>query len=260
MRYPNLVTAALDAIMVEFEPRIDRQINAQVIALQQHLQHCEAILEMVPSYRCLMVYYNPLQHSEAAIREVIAEALTQPLASQQQQQRLWHIEVCYDPRLGLDLTAVAAQSKLSIEAVAALHSEPEYLVYTLGFAPGFAYLGDVPEPLRLPRLATPRQQVPALSVAIAQQQTAIYPQQSPGGWLVLGRALTLPPLEAGDRVRFVPISWQHYQRQLEASAAQPSAKCAAESAAKSVAKSAAKSSVESAAKSAATNTAKSKPL
>lgn len=212
MNYPNLVTAALDAVMVEFEPRIDPQVNAQVIALQQHLQHCEEILEMVPSYRCLMVYYNPLKHSEAAICDLIQVALKQPLATQQQQQRLWHIQVCYDPRLGLDLTAVAEQSQLSVEAVVALHSEPEYLVYTLGFAPGFAYLGDVPEPLRLPRLATPRQQVPALSVAIAQQQTAIYPQPSPGGWLVLGRALELPQLAAGDRVRFVPISWEQYQQ------------------------------------------------
>jgi KipI family sensor histidine kinase inhibitor len=214
MSQVTVVTAALDAVMVEFEALIDAGINAEVIALQQCLAQCEQVLELVPSYRCLMVYYNPLKHREADMRELIAWALAQPVATERQQQQLRRIEVCYDPQLGLDLAAVAAQTKLTLEQVIALHCEPEYLVYTLGFAPGFAYLGDVPEPLRLPRLATPRQQVPALSVAIAQQQTAIYPQTSPGGWLVLGRALELPQLAAGDRVRFVPISWAQYQQRL----------------------------------------------
>lgn len=202
----QLVSAAIDALMVEFAPRIDAEVTAQVLALQQWLQQQPEVVELVPSYRCLLVYYQPLTHSEAQLRAVIARGLaaTAEAALPQGQQHV--IEVCYEPELGLDLTAVAERLQQPVEQIIAWHTEPNYLVYTLGFAPGFAYMGEVPEPLRLPRLATPRQVVPALSVAIANQQTAIYPDRSPGGWLILGQALALPELQAGDRVQFQAIS------------------------------------------------------
>lgn len=213
----NLVTAAIDAVMVEFERRIDRQINAQVHALAANLEQADEIVELVPSYRCLLVYYNPLKHSEAQIRAIILEALQQPLIARPETTHRHTIEVCYHPSLALDSELISSQTGLNAAAQAALHSSVDYGVYTLGFAPGFAYLGDLPAALQLPRLATPRAAVPARSVAIANQQTAVYPHSSPGGWLIIGRALTVPQLSAGDSVRFIAISLADYQARAIAS-------------------------------------------
>ncbi|WP_127347881.1 5-oxoprolinase subunit B family protein [Pseudidiomarina mangrovi] len=211
MNSVNLVTAAIDAVMVEFQRRIDRQVNAQVHALAALLAEADQVVELVPSYRCLLVYYNPLKHSEQQIRELILQAVQQPLTVTPESTLNHLIEVCYHPSLALDSELISTQTGLSSAAQASLHSGEDYCVYTLGFAPGFAYLGDLPPALQLPRLATPRAAVPALSVAIANQQTAIYPHSSPGGWLIIGRALALPQLSAGDRVRFVAISLADYQ-------------------------------------------------
>lgn len=211
MSQVNLVTAALDAVMVEFEARIDRSINAQVHALKAQLESAEEVIELVPSYRCLLVYYNPLKHTEQQLRRLIMTTLEKPLTAATVAPLCHTVEVCYDPSLALDSALICSQTGLSHEQWVALHSGSDYWVYTLGFAPGFAYLGDVPAALQLPRLATPRAKVPALSVAIANQQTAVYPQSSPGGWLIVGRALALPSWSAGDQVRFVPIPLAAYQ-------------------------------------------------
>lgn len=215
MNQIKLVTAALDALMVEFENRIDRAINAQVHALKTRLQSAPEVLELVPSYRCLLVYYNPLKHSEQQLKQLILTALEQPLPSSVEATEIQSIEVCYDPSVALDSELISAQTGLNTEQLAALHSGSDYWVYTLGFAPGFAYLGDLPQALQLPRLATPRAKVPALSVAIANQQTAVYPHSSPGGWLIIGRAVALPQLRAGQRVRFVAVSLADYQARVE---------------------------------------------
>ena len=215
MNQIKLVTAALDALMVEFENRIDRSINTQVHALKTRLQSAPEVLELVPSYRCLLVYYNPLKHSEQQLKQVILTALEQPLPSSVEATEIQSIEVCYDPSVALDSELISAQTGLNTEQLAALHSGSDYWVYTLGFAPGFAYLGDLPQALQLPRLATPRAKVPALSVAIANQQTAVYPHSSPGGWLIIGRAVALPQLRAGQRVRFVAVSLADYQARVE---------------------------------------------
>mgnify|MGYP000017658001 CR=1 FL=1 len=210
------VTAAADALMVEFAPQIDLSINAQVHRLARLIEvdGSPLICEVVPSYRSLLIYYDVLHCAEAQVRslllpligQVLDESVSGALATQAMRGTLHQVEVCYAPDLGLDIVAVADALGGSIDDVIRLHTAPEYHVYTLGFAPQFAYLGDVDERLRLPRHATPRQKVPAGSVAIAGQQTAIYPQISPGGWQILGRTACIPTLKAGDRVRFVAIS------------------------------------------------------
>lgn len=212
----RFVTAAADALMIEFAAQIDLTINAQVHRLVQLIQTHDGagIIEVVPSYRSVLVYYDVLNYSEAQVRNSLAPWVSQVLderesgALQQFQNSgtLHQIQVCYDAEFGLDIVAVADALGGTIEDVIKLHTAPEYHVYTLGFAPRFAYLGDVDERLRLPRHATPRQKVPAGSVAIAGQQTAIYPSVSPGGWQILGRAAHLPELKAGDRVRFIAVS------------------------------------------------------
>jgi KipI family sensor histidine kinase inhibitor len=135
--------------------------------------------------------------------------------------RIWHIPVCYDAAVAPDLPAVAAAAGLSVEEAAALHASRGYTVYLMGFSPGFPYLGDLDPRLVLPRRPDPRPRVPAGSVAIATTHTAIYPQDTPGGWHLVGRtparlfdATGTPPalLAPGDEVRFVPVSLAEYER------------------------------------------------
>lgn len=214
---PRIIAAAVDAVMVEFAAVISPQVNRQVHALASWLeqQHSELIVELVPAYRTLMVYYNIALASESEVRQLINKGLGQLKsdAGQPAEQRsVIAVEVCYDPQVALDMDTVADLTGCSVEEIIRLHTEPDYLVYALGFAPGFAYMGDVPERLRLPRLDTPRQKVPAGSVAIANQQTAIYPRQSPGGWRIIGRVRELPQLQPGDQVKFVPISLAEFNR------------------------------------------------
>jgi KipI family sensor histidine kinase inhibitor len=129
------------------------------------------------------------------------------------------LPVYYAPESGEDLERLAANAGLSIEDVIAIHSGGNYRVYAIGFAPGFAYLGEVDERIAAPRLPTPRQRVPRGAVAIADRQTAVYPAVSPGGWNLIGRcpvrmfdpdATPSMPVAVGDRVRFEPVSRQRF--------------------------------------------------
>ena len=130
------------------------------------------------------------------------------------------IPVCYGGDFGPDLSEVAALHRSTPEQVIELHAATTYLVYFLGFVPGFAYLGELPEALVTPRLAAPRRRVPAGSVGIAGNQTGVYPFETPGGWRLLGRTPTpmfraganpQSLLSTGDRVRFVPISRERFE-------------------------------------------------
>lgn len=212
-------SAAADALMIHLEPRIELTINARVQQLARSLPtQFPWLLEVVPSYHSLLLYYDVLQCDEKQVREQlkpVVDALLQEPLSRVSQGKLHTIEVCYDPELGADLHRIAADFSGGIDDVIRLHTEPTYHVYALGFAPGFAYMGDVVEALRRERHATPRQRVPRGSVAIAGQQTALYPQTSPGGWQLLGRACQWPQLRAGDKVRFVAITRAVYEQQRE---------------------------------------------
>jgi KipI family sensor histidine kinase inhibitor len=209
-------TAAPDALMLALEECIDLQVNRKVQRLAQALAEHEAVREVVPSYHTLLIYYDLLEVNEKQLRHalepIVKELLLADDEADGREATLHTIEVCYHPEVAADLTAVAEQAQLSMEAVAQLHSDTTYQVYALGFAPGFAYLGDVPDQLRVARHQTPRQKVPKGSVAIAEQQTAIYPRTSPGGWQLIGRALSWPELKAGDEVKFQPISLAEFQR------------------------------------------------
>jgi inhibitor of KinA len=135
--------------------------------------------------------------------------------------RLVEIPVCYGGEFGPDLEGVAESHGMTVERAIELHASETYLVYFLGFVPGFAYLGDLAEELATPRLATPRRSVPAGSVGIAGRQTGVYPVATPGGWRLLGRtpAKMFQPdraemslLAIGDRVRFAPISREQFTK------------------------------------------------
>jgi KipI family sensor histidine kinase inhibitor len=143
------------------------------------------VVETIPTFRSLMVHYNPLVTSRAVLEGAIASLLDRepgPRAA----ATLWRVPVCYEHEFAPDLAEVARLTGLAPGEVVTLHSGVRYHIYMLGFLPGFPYMGDLPAALALPRRANPRVRVPAGSVSIATSLTAIYPYESPGGWHLIG--------------------------------------------------------------------------
>lgn len=175
------------------------------------------VVEVVPAFASVTVFYDPVRIADfatlcAAITTVARGAATPWFPVE---RPVVEIPVCYGGEFGPDLPAVAAHAGLAADAVVALHSDAAYDVEAVGFLPGFAYLGGLPERLHTPRRATPRPRVPAGAVGIGGARTGVYPVASPGGWNLIGRTpLSLfaaeravpARLQAGDRVRFRPIS------------------------------------------------------
>ena len=214
---PRIQPAGDAAALVEVGDEIGEEAHDRVRGLDVSLAggRLAGIIETIPAYASLLIQYDPaiLTFDELASRLLeLAEAAR---VVHRPEPRLHEIPVAYGGEHGPDLAGVAAAHRLAPEQVVAFHSGTIYTVYMLGFAPGFAYMGTVPEAISTPRLETPRVEVPAGSVGIAGRQTGIYPQTSPGGWRILGRTgVSLfnpdrePPslLQAGDRIRFVPSS------------------------------------------------------
>ena len=183
----RFLSAGDRALVVEFGDRIDRALNAEVLRLDTSLRSSElaGVVETVPTFRSLMVHYDPLVTTRANLERAIASLLDRKPGSRST-GTLWRVPVCYDGEFAPDLAEVAHLTGLSPGEVIALHSGTRYHVYMLGFLPGFPYMGDLPPRLALPRRADPRVRVPAGSIAIATTLTAIYPYESPGGWHLIG--------------------------------------------------------------------------
>lgn len=217
IRYPRVLAAGDAGWTIEFGDRIAPEVNDLVLSFAQAVEGLASgsLLEVVPSYRSVTVYFDPIA-TEADRLEARLRAVAESVAPQAQGvRRTTEVPVLYGGQYGPDLGEVAAFAHLSVEEAVALHSSIEYRVYMLGFTPGFPYLGPVPDALAMPRLAVPRAKVPAGSVGIAGSQTGVYPLESPGGWRLIGRtplrlydpARPQPFLLApGDRVRFVPMA------------------------------------------------------
>lgn len=201
----------------ETSPAVSARVQAAAVTVERALG--EDLVDLVPSYASLLVIYDPLRTDHLSVAHRVRQAVQGLEAGEQGEGRCVSLPVYYAPEAGADLEALAARSGLSTEEVIALHSGTEYRVYAIGFAPGFAYLGQVDERIAAPRLATPRQKVPRGAVAIADRQTAVYPAVSPGGWNLIGRcpvrmfdaaADPVMPVAVGDRVRFEPVSRERY--------------------------------------------------
>jgi inhibitor of KinA len=203
------------ALAVEFGNHIERALSGAVLRLDAVIraEPPRGVIETVPTFRSLMVHYDPLATSGADLEHALTRLLDRDQAARTD-ARLWRIPVCYEGELAPDLGEVARLTGLAPDDVVRLHSGAFYHVYMLGFLPGFPYLGDLPAALALPRRADPRVRVPAGSIAIATSLTAIYPYESPGGWHLIGATpirffdpARTPPalLAAGDAVRFEPI-------------------------------------------------------
>jgi KipI family sensor histidine kinase inhibitor len=198
-----------------FDERISRAAHLDVVRLAPLLQAVRGVTNVHPAYASILIDFDPRAIRHAGLERAAAELLAQAAAAPLPEARTLEIPVVYGGDDGPDLEAVAALNGHTPDEVVAIHSGAGYLVYFLGFSPGFPYLGGLPETIAAPRLETPRRRVPAGSVAIGGQQTGVYPTASPGGWRIIGRTpLRLfdpagdPPclLRMGDHVRFVPLA------------------------------------------------------
>jgi KipI family sensor histidine kinase inhibitor len=211
--------AGENSLIVYFGDQPSAEIATQVAQTADSLKLSMQglLIDLVPSYASLLVIYNSLVTDHYHVRRCIhtAAAAAQTDDGQNTETgKLVSLPVYYSTESGPDLQSLADRAGLSIEDVTRIHQQTEYRVYAIGFAPGFAYLGEVDERIAAPRLATPRQKVPRGAVAIADRQTAVYPAQSPGGWNLIGlcpQAMFDPnaepsmPVQVGDRVRFESI-------------------------------------------------------
>jgi KipI family sensor histidine kinase inhibitor len=209
------------AMLVELEGEIGDALNARLRALGMLIDRAiPGVEEIVPAFRSLLVYYDPLAIGYGALCDAIAALMPRASAASLPASRLVELPCCYaDPELGFELRAAAERLGLSREEVIALHSGAEYLVYFIGFAPGQPYLTGTPERLVIPRLDTPRTITPPGSVAIGGTQSCIYSVESPGGFWVLGRtpvpiydraAADPVLLRTGDRLRFRAIGRREF--------------------------------------------------
>lgn len=208
------------AVTVEFENRVAPEVNGCVMALARKItqKKISGITEVIPAFRALTVIFDPCRISEEKVRRTV-NRLAKDLSVSSESGRVFHIPVCYSRNFGCDLADVAAIHGISVSEVIDRHSSRDYLIYMLGFLPGFPYLGGLDEALATPRLESPRTVVPAGAVGIGGEQTGVYPVESPGGWRIIGRT----PLKlfdpgradpilyrAGDYIRFIPIDEEKY--------------------------------------------------
>jgi KipI family sensor histidine kinase inhibitor len=211
------------ALLIELGDKISPDVNQKVrelfVGLDQ--QALDGLIELVPSYRSLMVVYDPLVISLQTLKAHISDTADQLDKLKLPPPKTAEIPVVYGEKYGPDLEWVAQYHNISADEVVHLHTQPTYRVYLVGFMPGYPYLGEVPDALSTPRRKTPRTHVPRGSVGIAQKQSGIYPVESPGGWQILGRTPVnlfdpqrQPPsiLEMGDFVKFYPIAEEELEK------------------------------------------------
>lgn len=223
----RLLDAGDAAFTIEFGTRIAPEMLAAVNALDMAIAQAQAagqlpgLIETMPTFRSLTVFFDPLVTGRAALIDTLLPMLEADAGVATTAGRLWRLPACYEGEAAPDRAATAKAAGISEDELVALHSGAEVRVYMLGFLPGFPFMGDLPAPLRLPRRSQPRVRVPAGSVAIADGLTAIYPWESPGGWHLIARCpvplfdaqrATPSLLAAGDRVQFQTVSWADYQR------------------------------------------------
>ena len=214
------------SLSVEFGDVINEAINHDIRAYKIALEKAgiPGIVETVPTYRSLMVHYDPSVIPYAQIRMKLEQLLDEMGEIEIPPSPVLEIPVLYGGEMGPDLPFVAEHAGISEEEVVKIHSSAEYLIYMLGFTPGFTYLGGMSEKIAAPRLKAPRVKIPAGSVGIAGTQTGVYPIDSPGGWQLIGRTPVkmydperetpiLP--EAGQYIQFFPVTQEEYDRILQ---------------------------------------------
>lgn len=204
------------AITVEFGNTISVEVNSKVRVLADAIafEGFEGLIEVVPTYRSLTIHYDPLVISYDKAVEIIKNIEQKSGGFFKQRSYIVEIPVCYDDEFAPDLSFVATYNNMSVEDVIKKHISNDYLIYMIGFTPGFPYLGGMDTSIATPRLEKPRIKIEAGSVGIAGEQTGIYPVDSPGGWRIIGKTPIKiydkdserpVQLDMGDYIRFIPI-------------------------------------------------------
>jgi KipI family sensor histidine kinase inhibitor len=217
----EIVRASDSSLLIVFGDEISIDLHYQVMAMFRAIRAMNdaRICNLHPGYASLLIEYNPLQMSYTELSLWVRALENTPESRSGHGAGTIDIPVCYDTEFGLDLLDVASHTHMSPEEVVRIHSSTTYVVYFLGFSPGFGYFGGLPPCLHTPRLATPRVFVAAGAVGIAGSQTGIYPIGSPGGWQLIGRTPlrmfdpeATPPtrLQPGALVKFSSIDRKTY--------------------------------------------------
>ncbi|APM40066.1 5-oxoprolinase subunit PxpB [Clostridium kluyveri] len=234
----NVFPIGESAILIEFGRKIDKDIHRTVRMFGEYLDKhpFEGMIEYVPAFSTITIFYDIMKlrtrKADKGIKkpsyEIVSSLINNMLdnfnVSIDEKVRIVKIPVCYGGKFGADLQYVAEYNKISINRVIELHSNNDYVVYMIGFAPGFPYLGGMSKEIAAPRRKSPRRSVPKGSVGIAGMQTGVYPISTPGGWQIIGNTPKVlfspskcPPsiLRPGDVVRFYPISSDEYDKYKE---------------------------------------------
>ncbi|WP_082233295.1 5-oxoprolinase subunit PxpB [Halobacillus massiliensis] len=215
------------ALVVNVSDHINEDAQKKILNLTQALeeQKPEWMIEYIPAFTTITIFYNPFsfrnsyfpyEQAKASVAEIIATVKE----TEMEEPRTIEIPVCYGGDYGPDLEFVAEHNGLTQEEVIDIHQSGDYIVYMIGFAPGFPFIGGMSEKIAAPRRESPRLKIPALTVGIAGNQTGVYPIETPGGWQLIGRtpvklftpeAETPSLLKAGDRIRFKQIDSDQYK-------------------------------------------------
>lgn len=212
----NFKIASVDSLVIYFGNEISEEIATKVQKAYLSLKslNIEGIIEIIPSYTTIYVLFDIFKYDYYSFVEILKNSIDLNYEDNRIKSII-NIDVYYGDEVALDLQDMSFKTNLSIEKIIEIHSSKLYDVYAIGFAPGFAFLASVDKQIAMPRLSSPRKSVPKGSVAIADTQTAVYPQQSPGGWNIIGRTAMelfdknlekLSPLSVGYKVKFNPIS------------------------------------------------------
>ena len=210
-------------MLIEFGNEISPEVNRKIAAVVELMreQHIEGVVDVIPAFCSLLVNYDPRVIRYEKMRKRMESLLRVDIKVGEGKRKIFEIPVLYGGEYGPDLESIAEHAGLSEGEVIKIHSSQDYLIYMLGFLPGFCYLGGLDERIHTPRLANPRLKINAGSVGIGGSQTGIYPLDSPGGWQLMGMTpvKTYDPdretpilVEAGDYIRFIPIDEQEYRR------------------------------------------------
>lgn len=215
--------SSVDSLIIYFGDVISEETYLKVKKAYRCMRNLniDGLIEIIPSYTSIFISYNIFKYDYESLKELLEKKIDFNLKDDFE-EKLITIDVYYGVEVAYDLEKIAFEKLFNIDDVIQIHSNKIYDVYAIGFLPAFAYLATVDERISTPRLKTPRREVPKGSVAIADNQTAVYPQQSPGGWNIIGKTAlelfdkkqdSLSIFEIGNKVKFNPISKEQFLSQ-----------------------------------------------